>query len=292
MKRLIAIPAYNEQNSIRKVISEVSSILLQAEYEADIIVFDDLSTDNTAALVNGSGLATVETSSLRGGYWQNIQRAVITAADRGYDQIIFMDADGQHDPSNLPAIISNLALGSNIVIVSRFGSASQYHMEFSKRIGRLFYRILLRFLVGYTCQDPTSGNIGMDRNTLLKLAPIARPELFMDTTFIAWALASGLSVNEVQGLFHEAEHSTIYPNIFSAFSTFLNTICTTIAVYMKTRRNSGGLYSSPIAKDSAAVNILNQASSSRLETAVVRQQEPTIVSASHTPTTTPGTERG
>ena len=77
MKRLIAIPAYNEHENIHEVILGVSSTLNLAGYEADIIVFDDRSTDDTVNIVKSTGIASVETSEARGGYWENVQRAVL-----------------------------------------------------------------------------------------------------------------------------------------------------------------------------------------------------------------------
>ncbi len=292
MKRLIAIPAYNEQVNIEEVLHGVSAELIRTAYDADIIVFDDRSTDQTVEIVHATKLAAIETSSARGGYWNNVQRAVMTAAERGYDQIIFMDADGQHDASNIPKIIAAMAEGANLVTVSRFGSQSNYHMDFSKRIGRTFYRALLKLLVSYSCQDPTSGNIGLDKTSIQKLAPIAHPEIFMDTTLLTWAVANRFVVREVQGLFHEAEQSTIYPNLISALRTFLNTVCTTIRVYRQvsvSRRNRTG---TDVQIDFPASAIVNPITSlAQADTAIVRHQESGVSQSMPSPAASPGANR-
>lgn len=224
--RLIAIPTYNERQNIASVLSGVRDVLSAFGYDAEIVVFDDNSIDDTAAIALETGHAHVEESDERGGYWVNIARAIEYANRHGYRQLILMDADGQHDPKNLPSIFEALDSGRNVVIVSRFGQDSTYRMDLTKRIGRDFYRWMLRRLVDCRIADPTSGNLGFDATALALMRDMS-PEMLMDSALPVWALENGLSLCEVEGRFYQSERSTMYPNIWSGLKSFVRTIRST-----------------------------------------------------------------
>ena len=92
---LIAIPAYNEVNTIGVVISS-----LRKECDFDIIVFDDGSVDGTDQVAEEMG-ALVSSSEINLGYEATINRAFNYASETGYYCIIYFDADGEHDPEKI-----------------------------------------------------------------------------------------------------------------------------------------------------------------------------------------------
>lgn len=98
MRTAIVIPAYNEESSIFAVVKEV------LQHPVDVIVIDDGSSDNTAALAEEAG-AIVVSEQQNAGYDQAINLGFSKAAELGYDSVITMDADGQHPVSVIPEFL-------------------------------------------------------------------------------------------------------------------------------------------------------------------------------------------
>src|SRR5688500_20213366 len=98
---LIIIPAMNEEESIGKVITEVKSELPFV----DVLVVNDGSTDSTAAVAASAG-ATVTSLPYNLGVGGAMRLGYRYAERNGYDIAIQIDADGQHDPRSVPALIT------------------------------------------------------------------------------------------------------------------------------------------------------------------------------------------
>ena len=94
-RTLIAIPAYNEENTIGPLIEKIKSSV-----NFDIVVFDDASTDRTIDISNAHQVRTIS-NSINQGYEKNLNRAYKYAVKNGYYCLIFIDADGEHDPKFL-----------------------------------------------------------------------------------------------------------------------------------------------------------------------------------------------
>lgn len=113
MRWLTAIPVYNEANSVRRVLDEVR------QYSPEILVVNDGSTDGTAALLDAEpGLLRVDHPTNRG-YGAAITSAFAFARDRGYDVLVTMDCDGQHEPSRL-AVLLEAIHDADVVSGSRY----------------------------------------------------------------------------------------------------------------------------------------------------------------------------
>ena len=95
---LILIPAYNEENNIRKVLRSYYQSPF-VEY-SDILVIDDGSKDNTAKAAREEG-AKVISQIYNMGYGAALQTGYKYALEKGYEFIIQLDADGQHDILNI-----------------------------------------------------------------------------------------------------------------------------------------------------------------------------------------------
>ncbi len=97
---LVVIPALNEADCIGSVIAQA-----RERGATDVVVVDDGSTDDTAAIATLSG-ATVLRAPLWQGAWGAIQTGIRYAVRHGYSAVITMDADGQHEPAYLPELIA------------------------------------------------------------------------------------------------------------------------------------------------------------------------------------------
>jgi hypothetical protein len=110
-----------------------------------------------------------------------VQTGYKLAYELGYDYVIRVDADGQHETADIPIILNALiTTGAEVVIGSRFVSAGGQHTSFPRFMGIAFFRLLLKPILGRTIRDPTSGFVGVNRRALQlfsKIFPLEYPEI-------------------------------------------------------------------------------------------------------------------
>lgn len=142
----IVIPAKNEAEGLRKLLPELSRRLPEAE----IIVVDDGSTDDT-----GSVCAASTAKHIKHPYSKGNGAAVKTGARAAKgDLLIFMDADGQHKPDDIPALLEKFAQGYDMVIGARqSGSQASLHRAVANDVFSRF----ASWMVMQPIADLTSG---------------------------------------------------------------------------------------------------------------------------------------
>jgi glycosyltransferase involved in cell wall biosynthesis len=113
MKYLTAIPVYNEERHVAKVIREVR------RYSPDILVVDDGSNDGTGALLAQEPHLAVVTHPSNRGYGAALISAFDYAVGHGYDVLVTMDCDGQHEPARIPVLLEAIH-DADIVSGSRY----------------------------------------------------------------------------------------------------------------------------------------------------------------------------
>ncbi len=147
----IIIPAKNEAHGLRKLLPEIRSICPDAE----IIVVNDGSSDETSAVCSEHGVASIsQPYSLGNG-------AAIKAGARAAQRpvLLFMDADGQHQPQDIPRLLEMLDQGYEMVVGARSRkSQAGAHRAFANR----FYNFLASWMVGQQVKDLTSGFRAVD----------------------------------------------------------------------------------------------------------------------------------
>jgi glycosyltransferase involved in cell wall biosynthesis len=142
----IVLPAKNESSSLKILLPQLKLIATDAE----ILVINDGSTDDTAKVANEAGAKVITHP-----YSQGNGAAIKTGARNATgDIIIFMDADGQHDPDDIPALLNKLDEGYDMVVGAR--SASTQASQF-RRFANSFYNRLATFMTGYKIEDLTCG---------------------------------------------------------------------------------------------------------------------------------------
>lgn len=145
-KTLALIPAYNEATHVAEVVTGASAHL-------PVLVVDDGSTDDTAARAEGAGAILLRQTpnqgkgmALRAGFRWTI--------DGGYDAVLTLDADGQHDPAEIPKFVDAYAeRGADLIIGSRDFS----HMPPVRRLANTAGRWAFSWAIGQPIRDNQSG---------------------------------------------------------------------------------------------------------------------------------------
>ena len=150
MKCLVIVPAYNEEESIVRVIEN-----LKKHYAAyDYVVINDGSSDNTAELCRKMGYELIDLPvnlGLAGAF----QTGLKYAYRKGYDYAIQFDADGQHRPEFIEAMLDKIQEGYDIVIGSRFVTEKKPHSM--RMLGSNLISLATRITTGRKVKNPTSG---------------------------------------------------------------------------------------------------------------------------------------
>ena len=146
MNLSIVLPAKNEAASISPVIGELKSLYPQAE----LIVVNDGSDDATAELAEQAGARVISNPYSKG------NGAAIKAGARSCtgDVIVFMDADGQHQPKDVERLLQEIRGGYDLVVGARDSSGQANK---ARDFGNGIYNRLSSWMVGHTVEDLTSG---------------------------------------------------------------------------------------------------------------------------------------
>lgn len=150
---LIIVPAYNEGEGIRRVLTNI----VNQVPDADVVVVNDGSTDHTADEARAVG-ATVLNLRCNLGIGGAVQTGYRYAFEQGYRYAVQMDGDGQHLPGELAKLRQALAKDScDMVVGSRFLERRGFQSSPARRAGIAMLSKLLTGLLGRKVTDPTSG---------------------------------------------------------------------------------------------------------------------------------------
>lgn len=173
---MIIVPAFNEEASVGQVVREIRQVVPGVP----VVVIDDCSADATAAVAREAG-AEVLSIPHHLGLGGGVQAGYKLAYELGYEYVIRIDGDGQHDPRDIPRMFEALRSAScQMVIGSRFLEGDQDHTSFVRELGVRFFRLMLRPILGKPVRDPTSGFVGVNRQALQvfsKSFPLEYPEI-------------------------------------------------------------------------------------------------------------------
>jgi glycosyltransferase involved in cell wall biosynthesis len=175
-KLLILIPAFNEEGAVGSVVRNVKN----AMPGAPVLVVDDCSRDATVAVARGAG-AQVLALPHHLGLGGCVQAGYKLAYELGYEYVIRVDGDGQHDARDIPKVFETLRTsGCEMVIGSRYVNGNGEGTSIIRTAGIRFFRIVLRPILGKPVRDPTSGFVGVNRSALQVFSqsfPLEYPEI-------------------------------------------------------------------------------------------------------------------
>jgi glycosyltransferase involved in cell wall biosynthesis len=179
---LALIPAWNEALRIRPIIREAKKYL-------PVLVVDDGSTDNTAEVAENAGATVVRhRENRRKG--AALQTGFDWALDRGYDAVLTLDADGQHDPTEIPDLLAAFAAGEgDLVIGNRDYNQMAWPRPITTRVGSW----LLSLAMGVYIGDNQSGYRLISRR-LLEQMEITTGGFEMEVEMIWEAVRLGLPI--------------------------------------------------------------------------------------------------
>jgi glycosyltransferase involved in cell wall biosynthesis len=163
LKRIAIVPAFNEQESVVRVIDEIRAF----DPDLEIVVVDDGSVDRTAAVAEQRG-AHVIRLPFNLGIGGAVQTGFHFAFENGFRLAVRVDGDGQHDPSQLGLLIEPILAGNaDIVVGSRFAAAQGgYRSSRSRRAGITILSATVSLLVRRRVTDPTSGFQALNRHAI------------------------------------------------------------------------------------------------------------------------------
>ena len=221
MRTLVFIPAWNEASTIAAVIAGVHESLPQA----DVLVVDDGSADDTAAVARAAG-ARVATLPFNQGVGAAQQTGYLYALREGYEIAAHLDGDGQHLPPELARLVAEIeADRADMVVGSRYRDRSiaetdDYRASVSRRTGQHLFRLIVSLSTRQRFTDTTSGMRAVNREAMTLFSERYSPE-FAEVESVQRAVLQGLRVEELPvRMLSRAEGSSFLTPLRSAFYIF------------------------------------------------------------------------
>lgn len=187
MKTLIIIPAYNEENNIETLVKQVIS------YGYDYLIINDSSEDNTALIAEKNKYNIINLSA-------NIGLAGVTqigfkyANDNGYDCVVNIDGDGQHQPKYIKKLVAGIEDGNDYIIGSRFIDEKK---PFTTRmIGSRILSILMYIKTHKWINDPTSGMRALGKKIIREFNESMN--FYAEPDTVCYLIKKGYKIEEVQ----------------------------------------------------------------------------------------------
>jgi glycosyltransferase involved in cell wall biosynthesis len=193
-RALVVVPAWNEADALPGVLRELVSTLP----DLDVLVVDDGSTDGTADLVRQGGSASVVSLPFNIGVGGAMRAGFLYAERHGYHAVIQCDADGQHDPADVPKLLALLDGGLDIAIGARFAGIGDYHVGGFRMVAMKFLASSLSRMTGTKLTDVTSGFRASSARAVELFAREYPPEYLGDTIeSLVLAQRAGLRIGQL-----------------------------------------------------------------------------------------------
>lgn len=189
---LAVVPAFNEQESVGRTIEELTSV----NPGIDVLVVDDGSGDHTARVARRAGAIVCQLpynlgvgGAMRAGYRYALRH--------DYDVAVQVDADGQHDPTYLKALVDELDT-ADIVVGARFAGEGDYQARGPRRWAMRLLAVTLTRLAHHKLTDVTSGFRAANRRAIAIFADHYPAEYLGDTVeSLVIAIRSGCTVRQI-----------------------------------------------------------------------------------------------
>jgi glycosyltransferase involved in cell wall biosynthesis len=190
---LVAIPALNEAAVVDSVVREVLRVVPSG---SAVVVVDDGSTDGTASVASRAG-AMVVSMPYNVGVGGAMRAAFLFAVRNGYSLVAQVDADGQHDASQLPALLARLG-EHDVVIGARFAGVGSYDVRGPRRWAMSVLAAALSRITGTRLTDVTSG-FRVAGPRAVRLFAFEYPSEYLGDTVESLVIAhrAGLSVSQI-----------------------------------------------------------------------------------------------
>lgn len=232
-KIIFVIPAFNESKHIKKVIKDIKTNMPNA----DIVVTNDYSTDNTEEIVESLDVTCLNVP-FNMGYAMAVQTGIKYAYEHNYDFVIQFDADGQHLASEAQKLIDKYKESDvNIIIGSRFLEKTDYNHPLFRKIGTKLFQIIIKWFCKENITDPTSGFQLLDKNVIKYYSRIGNYPEFPDANLIIEMLLKNYKITEVAVKMKENdEGKSMHSGIIQPIKYMINVIYTIMFILIINRK--------------------------------------------------------
>ncbi len=192
MKKLVIIPAYNEQGGIEKTVRDVQ----RNAPDFDYIVINDCSTDDTLRVCEENRFRVVSLP-VNLGIGGGVQTGYVYAWRNGYDIAVQFDGDGQHNAKYLGAMADKLIREDlDMVIGSRYIKKEGFQSSGIRRVGIRYFTGLIRLVTGKKITDPTSG-MRLAGRDVIEIYAKNYPKDYPEPESVVAILKKGKRVDEI-----------------------------------------------------------------------------------------------
>jgi glycosyltransferase involved in cell wall biosynthesis len=179
----IIVPVYNEETNLEKLLAKINALKLPG---AEVVVIDDGSTDGSAGVALSAG-AKVIRHPYNIGNGAAIKSGIRAARGK---YLIFMDGDGQHNPADIPRLLSQTRYYHMVVGARAKGSKLRFH----RNLANILYNLLASYVTQFRVKDLTSGFRALERLDALRFIDLLPNTFSYPTTLTLAFLRSGLTI--------------------------------------------------------------------------------------------------
>lgn len=192
MKKIVIIPAYNEEGGIVKTVTDV----MKNAKDFDYVVINDCSKDNTLEICHEHNFNVINLP-VNMGIGGGVQTGYMYAYRNGYDIAVQFDGDGQHNASYLDNMSKKLIEDNlDMVIGSRYIEKEGFQSSGMRRLGIKYFTGLIKMLTGKKITDPTSG-MRMINRKIMKQFSEEYPRDYPEPESVVTILKKGARVEEM-----------------------------------------------------------------------------------------------
>jgi glycosyltransferase involved in cell wall biosynthesis len=184
----VIIPAFNEELAVREGIGELRDVLVEKGINAEIIVVDDGSKDNTACEAKQAGARVIQHRSNRG-YGASLKTGIMAAS---HEVIAITDADGTYPARYLPAMLKELE-HADMVVGSRTGA--DVNIPLSRKPAKWFLRVMANYVANTNIPDLNSGLRVFRRDVAMQYFAILSDQFSFTTTITLAMLCDKYAVS-------------------------------------------------------------------------------------------------
>lgn len=234
-KVLLIIPAYNEAENLPNILKSIKKL----GNFADVFVVNDCSKDNTAEVLEKSGVRYV-TNVFNMGYAMSVQTGIKYAYRNGYDYAIQMDADGQHTATDAKKLFDTIKKAKcDIVIGSRYLEKTDYKCPLMRRIGTKMFEGIIRLFCHQKIADPLSGFQCFNRAVIKEYSQSNFYPEYPDANLIMEMLYRGYKIKEVPVTMQKREHGeSMHDGIIGPLKYMIEMFYAVVLVILQNIRRS------------------------------------------------------
>ena len=200
MKKLVIIPAFNEEGNLEKTVKDIKDNAPDFDY----VIINDCSTDKTLEMCRRHGFSYLNLP-VNLGIGGAVQTGYRYAYYHGYDIAVQFDGDGQHSAAHLEDMVTTLIdTESDMVIGSRFIEKEGFQSSGLRRIEIKYFTGLIKLLTGKKITDPTSG-MRMVNKKLLEKFTDEYPKDYPEPESVVTILSEKYKVTEIPVVMNERE---------------------------------------------------------------------------------------